>query len=121
MSDVRVIDDNAAAFRQDRILIEFLPHTNSEYNDFANTLREAFDVVIKPSKFNDLWVDSSNKQVLKSNALALLEETIFEVIHEQSDNKEKATTTEVCRRMKDVLRDAKLSCKRKDNGRLILI
>ena len=120
MSTVRVIDDDHAAFLQDRILIEFLPHTNTEYKDFANTLREAFDIEIEPSKFDTLWVNVSNKRVSKANALKLLEDLIFEAIHEKSENKEEDTTTEVCRSMKVMLREAKLLRKSKDTSRNIV-
>ena len=46
MSNVRVLEDEADPFRQDRILMEFLPHTNKEYEDFGNSLQEAYDIEV---------------------------------------------------------------------------
>ena len=46
MSEARDLEDSAGAFRQNRILVEFLPHTNSDYSDFSKTLQEANDIVV---------------------------------------------------------------------------
>ena len=121
MPDIRILADNAGGFRQDNILIEFLSHTNPNFKAFPEIFLENYDVVVKGQRFDNMWVDSNNKRVVKTGAFNILNEKIFEIVKAQSENKGETNGTKVIRDMKTLLKNAKLLRKRESDDRFIII
>ena len=77
-TNVEVLASGVGALRQDRILMEFVDHTNSKFLPFSETLQSTYNVCVKQVDFDKLWVDTTDKRSLKHNALSLLEEKILD-------------------------------------------
>ena len=121
VSYVRVLAKNSGTLCQDLILENFSPHTNANYTEFWDTLQESYNIVVEKDKFDDMWVDRNNKRVLKPNAFNICDNKIFEILKDQSENKDAPLALTVVWDIKKLLMDEKLLRKRASDDRLVVI
>lgn len=76
MSTYTVFSANETLKHQSEIVFQFVEHSISDYRGFSDTLNSVYKLFIEGNEFDAIWVDSTTKIELKSDAVKIIEKSI---------------------------------------------